>query len=341
MRVQALFRGWKVRKALAASGEKDPIRHLRDKQRFYLKIEAISGANMPSVNTFGGCDPFVEFRAARGKNPENMGSEAVAHKPEPDFTAETEAKQNDLAPQWEGSLDLSKVYNAEDQYLQVVLWDYNMTGNTAVGNAVLPIDKAIEGLVFNALDEPVKKVHSLKLRNLLPDSTKKVKAPVVKFSVSYVEALSFKVAIKSGSKLPKVDMLGSCDAFIELRAVRDGQLQKAAFEYHPGPKCLWSAKTSVVNNSTDPKWNENFEMVLPGDPTMKLQMILWDSNSPMPDMALAHAIIDLKQVAALKQGGKEVVHKLKFSKLVGVDCPNEIKKSSLKIAITSALTFED
>lgn len=151
---------------------------------------------------------------------------------------------------------------------------------------------------------------------------------------SYLEVLRFKVLIKSASRLPKVDMFGTCDCFVEARVVRGDPRKVAQFEYTPGTPCLWSSKSAVVNNNLDPKWNQEFEALVPIDAHCFLQMILWDSNSPLPDVALCHSVMELSEVAAAKPGGSPTEHKLKFSQLPGVDLPGDIKKTQLKVELS-------
>jgi len=134
-------------------------------------------------------------------------------------------------------------------------------------------------------------------------------------------------------------MLGTCDGFIEARVVR-GSVKTGTFDHGPNDEvCLWSAKTQIVHNSMDPKWNEKFVASVPGYHNLTLQLILWDSNAPLPDVAIAQAWVDLLEVAKGAPGGPEVDHKLRFSKLPGIAPVADFKKTQLKLTLAFEQAF--
>lgn len=332
LKLQAMFRGWKVRKELKkGSFQEDHIRAPKERQVVFLQIEAVSGANMPNFKLMGGCDPFLEFRTTNDEKHLSNSQQEVSVKPDAEQTVECQAKMSEMNPTWNETLKLLKVCHAQDHFLHVVLWNYSFTGNEVLAHASLAIPRAIDGLKFNAKEEPKKASHSLSFKSLLPQGGPKTKA---KISVAYVEALQYKIVVKSASRLPQMKTFGSIDAYIELRVVSSDP-RTATFEKHPPQDCIWSAMTKHQTNNVDPTWKEAFTPLLPGDPKLTLQLILWDSNSPLPDTPVAHALLELKDVASLKQGGADVSHKLKFTAIRDVQCPAEIKKSTLKITITS------
>lgn len=226
----------------------------------------------------------------------------------------------------------------EDEFLHIVLWDYNLTGNTLLGHTAVAMPKALENLVFDATKQPTKRDYKAKFKNLYDDNSTDLKA-TVECKLAYLEVLAFKLSIKSGTRLPKVDMLGTCDGFIEARIVRGDPRKAAQFDYSPGESCLWSVKTNVVSNTMEPKWNQDFEAVVPVDNTVFLQLVLWDSNSPLPDVAIGHAVVELSQVASLKPGLAPTEHKLKLTKLPGVEPPGDFSKTRLKMLLGYSLVF--
>merc|ERR1719393_1196220 len=98
----------------------------------------------------------------------------------------------------------------------------------------------------------------------------------------------------------------------------------------------YSARSEPVPDTMDPKFDKDFTFEVPGDPSWFMQLILIDDNTPLPERPLGQAVIPLHELGAaapLSMGGKLVEHRLKFSKLPGVDMPPDTKKSKLTVEI--------
>jgi len=327
LRIQSVFRGYLARKHVRAPVQSTGGRQLVDRQKVCLLVHCISGKDMPNVNTLGGCDPMVEFRIVNGTNPVQVQGGNVAS--EAKHKVQTQVVQNSFQPKWDERFELLGASFQVDCFLQAILWDYNLTGNTALGHTALPITQAIEGLDYNPNEEQDnKKSHKPKLISLL-DETQDLKARV-SFTVSYVEMHKYELNFVKASRVPKVDLLGTCDAFMEARVVT-ADPQSLPFEKSPGASCIWSGRTKVINNSLDPKWNDKLKFTVPGHQSLCLQMVLMDSGS-VCDTPLCHTVIHMKEIAHGTPGGDFAEHKLKFSKLIGVECP-DFKRTQLTIKI--------
>jgi len=337
IKVQALFRGWKARRHLAVAATQCGPRPLLPNQKLCLLIECVSGSSMPEVNTFGGCDPFVEFRSVHG-DPMKKSRGNVDEPGRPERTVQTQAKSGDLEPVWKEKLELRNVANKADAYLQIILWDQNMTGNMVIGHSAMTIQEALVGLTFDVQAKKKETYsHTAKFMGLLEEGKpKKLPKTSVKCNFSYLEMVQFSIQISKATRVPKVDTFGTCDAFMEVRIVKH-DVKKREFEQYPDPDgCIWSAKTEVVNNDIDPKWNASFKPVVPAYHGLQMQLILCDSNAPLPDLQICHAVIDLSDIIAGKPGEDPTQHKLKFSKLPQVAPAADFKKTQL----TMTLGFE-
>merc|ERR1719291_147934 len=151
--------------------------------------------------------------------------------------------------------------------------------------------------------------------------------------------------VVKAQRLPKVNTFGTVDGFIELRLVKDchkAPLSKKDFDWTPDPAtCVWSAKTDVVTDNMDPKFNAEFQTIVPGYHALKLQVILWDSNSPLPDVPIAHHIMDMHKITCGDPGQPPTEHKVKFSKIPKVQAPGDFKKSTLTLNLAYDVQYHD
>jgi len=179
--------------------------------------------------------------------------------------------------------------------------------------------------------------HTAKFMGLLEEGKpKKLPKTSVKCNFCYVEMVQFSIQVNKATKLPRVHTFGTCNGFVEVRIVKH-DVKKKAFENYPDPDgCLWSAKTEVVHNELDPKWNASFKPVVPAYHGLQMQLILCDSAAPLPDTPICQAVIDLIDVVVGKPGEAPTQHKLKFSRLPQVEPSVDFKKTQL----TMTLAFE-
>lgn len=291
-----------------AVAEKSRDREPALNQRVQVVVEVGEGTDMPSVNTFGGCDPFVEVRLVHG-DPSKRSKGNVDGMPK--SSAQTEVKTGDMFPNWGEKVCVEGVFK-EDAYIQLILWDYNVFKNQPLGHAAMKIGKMIEGCVYNAENaKPHQCPHSMSMKPISDEVQLKSK---VTCKCHYYEIHRWKIFVDKGRRLPKVDLLGTCDGFIEARLVKRDP-RKMAFSGTPGEECVWSGRTNPVANSMDPSWGQELSCVTPGDPHYYLQVVLWDDNSPLPAQPLGHAVLSMREIACTLPGAEPVEHKLKFQKL--------------------------
>jgi Ca2+-dependent lipid-binding protein len=303
-----------------------------------LIIDCVNGKDMPSVNTFGGCDPFVEFRLVKShQDPVTKKGFRQGSKTKEGLTVQTASKDNESNPEWNETLQLLKAPIRKDWYLQVILWDKNMMADTPLGHQTFLLEKLLEGLAFVA-NETTQKRNSRKIdfKSLLGDGNKVHATIQCKFS--YVDMLRFSFNVVKGSRFPKVKLLGTIDGFVELRVERQ-DVRKKQFESYPGESCVWSSKTTIVQDSMDPKFNQEFDVVLPARAPLQLQVIIWDSNSPLPDSPIAHGVLDLMEVAGKPLGKGPQEHKIRFKCPPGVNPAGDVKKTTVAVSINHQQLF--
>jgi len=345
IKIQALYRGWKARRMLRKKVEEEGLpRPVADKQRVCLQIEVVKGDKMPDINTFGGCDPMVELRIAPGGDP--LKRTDVPPPLKPSFSVLTQAKMNDKSPQWAEKLELKDCSNLKDTYFQVILWDYNMTGNCAIGHTSMTIAKALDKLAFKVKEsKPEQNKFRLKMRSLLGPDNKEKFEPTVDIKMNFVEVVKLNIDVVSASKLPRTKTIGTINSYIELRLVQ-GSPRRQEWSRYPNKTeglgfCYWSNRTDAVADETDPNYKkvfEDIEVIAYND--LFLQIILWDSNAPLLDTPVCHTEIAMKEIVATKPGGNPIEHQLKFSRIDGADSGIDFKKAKLKLNIGFKLAFD-
>jgi len=292
-----------------------------------LIVDVKNGIDMPNVNTFGGCDPFVEIRIVKG-DPSKKGGDVEAI---PKDTVRTKAKDGDTTPDWNETLRLAKATYAEDTFVNIILWDSNITKNTPIGYQHLPITELLSDMTYDAsvVDLPKKDFVAASFQSLLADKSMGLKASV-NMAFSYLEVHKFTFNIKSGSRLPKVDTLGSIDAFIEVRLVK-GDPKTFHFERSPGAETLWSAKTNTVNDSMDPEWNQELSVTAPAEPGNFFVFALIDAGH-MANTPVGMVTVPLQGLCGQRNGEVEFNSNLK--KFANWDAPEGLTKAKLKFKLS-------
>eukprot|EP00929_Paragymnodinium_shiwhaense_P076837 TRINITY_DN39557_c0_g1_i1.p1 TRINITY_DN39557_c0_g1~~TRINITY_DN39557_c0_g1_i1.p1 ORF type:complete len:939 (+),score=241.27 TRINITY_DN39557_c0_g1_i1:239-3055(+) len=335
LRIQAHFRGWKARKHVTAKHDKGGKRFLKDKQRFALFVMVQSASGLPSVKMFGGIDPHLELRCVSGVDPARRNDGGIASPPK--FSVSTQTKKGETEPKWGETLLLDGFAKAPDHFLQVILWDSGMTGKTAVGSVTLAAPECLGDADYDPgrngpLPACPKKLK--KFKNL-HDPSMSLKT-AVSLSLSWVEVHRYSIKLQKASRLPKVKMIGTINSLIEIRICKKDP-RKSDYVAAAGPDLVaFSGRCDAVPNSMDPKYDKEISFETPGHPLWFLQLILIDDASPMPETPLAQAVIplyELGETLPFSMGGKQIDHKLRFSKLPGADLPAEIRKSKLSVAI--------
>mmetsp|Transcript_58884 Transcript_58884/g.131468 ORF Transcript_58884/g.131468 Transcript_58884/m.131468 type:complete len:537 (-) Transcript_58884:4-1614(-) len=331
LRIQAAIRGWKARLDVHPQGPKEKSRTLNDGEQLVLSLQNISLKNVPDVNTFGGVDPFVEVQCGFSKDPDSKGKTTAS--------AEKSAKTEILAgnnPKFSKPVEMTKVYNKPDQFLNFLLFDSGSTEDTFIGSKSVSVNKLLEGIKAFTLDSPMKPIQQeLELKAALT-TDKTIKA---KFQVVVFEAMKFNFKIKQGEKFPEVDQFGGIDSFIEIRATRKN-VRKEDFSLEPDDKCVWSAKTNVHPDTVSPKYDQELKAVLPGDPSLLIQIILWDSNAPMADYPVGHHVMDIQEEICHKQNLDPLEHIIKFQKIPGQATVPGYNKATLKFSLQTSLAEE-
>lgn len=331
LKIQAVIRGWKARLDVHPSGPKEKSRTLNDGEQLVFSIQNISLKNVPDVNMFGGVDPFVEVQTGFNKDPTSKGKTSAS----PEKSAKTEMLQSQNNPKFTTGLELTKVFNQSDQFINFLLFDSGTTEDTFIGSKGLAVSKLVAGVKSFTFDAPFKPLpQEVELKPAVAvEKGKDIKA---KFDLFVFEALKFSFNIKQGEKLPEVDQFGGIDSFIEIRATR-GDVRKEDFSLEPDKKCIWSGKTNVHPDTVTPKYNQELKAILPGDPSLQIQIILWDSNAPMADYPVGHHVMEVKEEISHKQNLDPLEHVIKFQKIPGQPAVPGYNKATLKFTLQTSL----
>lgn len=295
-RIQAAWRRWKALQKLP-----------RVNQRISIVCDVLEGTDMPNVNRFGGCDPFIECRVVRGDPSHNLRGDVDKA---PLMAAQTEVKRNDLAPRWDQRLALNDMAYEKGLYVQLVLWDYSIMRSSPVGHVALPLEQA---LIRHGQRRPVRVMNIVPL----PGGDSPALNTTISAQFSFWETYRHRLIVVGGSWLPKVKMLGTISAYVEARVLRNDP-RKASFVSRPvsPTECLWSGRTKVVADNVDPCWEQEFEFELACDLTsLWLQLVLWDANPPHADAPIGHAVVKISQAVQPNLGGELVDHLLRFEEL--------------------------
>lgn len=288
---------------------------------------------MPSVNTFGGCDPFIEIRCVKGE-PKDDGKVI----PFPKNMCRTKAKDNDLNPVWNETIELANASYGPDHWIQVILWDSNITKNTPIGYKAISSQEALKGLQYNPKGPPVMKDMVVdNFHNILAGKTADITS-IVSLKWGFYELHKYTIVIKKASRLPRVDTLGSIDPFIDVRLV-SGDPLKADFSVTPGNESKWSGKTKQLDNNMDPIWNETLSFVMAGNPSWSLVVTAFDAGN-LSNTPVGFAVIPWKQICQNK-GGVAQDFKEKLKKIPNFDAPDGLKVASVSFSIQHDLAMAD
>jgi len=251
-----------------------------------LTVEVKNGKDMPSVNTFGGCDPFVEVRCVKddpAKNPTTAIEGAAID------TGKTKQKSGDSNPTWDQTFTLSKAEYGKDKFINIVLWDSNVSKNLAIGYVPINTTDLLAGMQYDpAAVEPAKKDFTAKdFISVLPDKNVALTS-VVNMSFSYLEVHKFKVSITKCSQLPK-ECIGQ--VLVEVRLVKGDPRQE--YPKSPGKETLWSGKTKTINDNADPAFNEDLSFSFAADPALHLVVAVSSSGTPC-----AMVVTPMKQICS-------------------------------------------
>eukprot|EP00928_Gymnodinium_smaydae_P020176 TRINITY_DN177_c0_g2_i1.p1 TRINITY_DN177_c0_g2~~TRINITY_DN177_c0_g2_i1.p1 ORF type:complete len:595 (+),score=152.10 TRINITY_DN177_c0_g2_i1:170-1954(+) len=337
IRIHRTFWCYKVRKGIIKITKRYPAPN----QKVVILATIHDCTNLPHVNTFGGIDPLCQLRAAYGKDP--TGTPGVQFDvPNQVATKHCEANEN---PKWNEPLELRGLANREDHFLHLMVWDYNLTGNTAVCDACLNVPELLAGLSYDvaANDKFPKKEKAFEnMKNIF--NPKKLLKSVLSTSLAYVELHSFKITLVKADKLPKVDLMTTIDSIIEVRLVRYDPASK--WEKSPEPaQLVWSGRTDpdAFKDNQHPDYNKEFSFEAPSIPSLNFELVLLASKAPLPDAPIAHCILRLADVGAnppLCKHGQEIEHTMPFQEIPTVGKAGDITESTLTFKISYDLLFD-
>jgi len=295
-----------------------------------LFVTVKTGHNMPSVNTFGGCDPFVEVRCVKG-DPSAEGG-GVKTKPKEGSSGKTKEVKGESNPSWNTTFVLPKCNYENDSFVNIILWDYNMTTNTEIGYQHVAMGQLLNGMKFDAsLAELPKKDFVAAAFQPLLETPVAGFFPGVNLAFAYCEVHKFRFEILNCENLPKVD--SSLDVFVEVRlCVKDPQNEKYPMS---GKNCLWTASSNTLSNTSNPTFNQTLEGLCPANPNTWFQITIVDSNK-LKNTPLGHVVIPMKGLCGQKSGmGKEVT--LTPGKLPNYGAPEGLSSSTIKFKMSHEL----
>jgi len=290
-----------------------------------LIVNVKNGNNMPSVNTFGGCDPFVEIRCVKG-DPSPKGGDIKA-KPKEGAVAKTKEKTGETNPVWDQTVILPRCALENDSFVNVILWDKNMSEDMVIGYQAVQLNQLLTGMQFDAslAALPQKDFTAAQFQSLLETPVEGF-FPGVNLSFSFCEVHKFKFQIQGCENLPKVDK--SLDAFVEIRLCdQDPRNEKYPIS---GKHCLWTSKTKIIKDNLSPMFNEELEGFCAANPNCFFQIVLVDCNK-LNNTPLGHVVIPMKGLCGQKNGEREYTSTL--TKLPNFTEPEGLSSSTIKFKI--------
>jgi len=301
-------------------------------QEVVVVCEVLSATGVPSVNTLGGADPYVEVRIVTGEDPAGIHGGDTTRKPV--ASAKTKVLKNCMTPEWKETFVLQGASCKQEFYVQLIMFDQNSgRKNTALGHASLSLAAAILGCSYNGKDERSKAVHELPLAPCDVLAAIDVSQTRLKVNFWYYEMHKWKLTIKKGTKLPQMKTMGAIDSFVEARLCKKDPKTKPVQET-PSKDVIWHKQTETVVDSLDPEWNQNLTFVAAGDPKMFLQLILYSGATTFSAaQPLGCAILPMDKVLAGKLGGGQETQVLKFAALHGVEPPEGLSDARLTIKL--------
>lgn len=302
-----------------------------------LKVEVQNGTGMPSVNTFGGCDPFLEIRCMKGDPAKTKGFLEQT----PKDSKKTKARDGDLNPIWNETLTLSKVTHGGDYYINLILWDSGLSKHTPIGYRAYQSTEMLEDLQYDpqADEMPKRDLKADNFTSFLPDSKAMGLKCEVNLSYSYLEVHKFKVSVQKCGHLPKVDTIGSIDAFVEVRLVK-GDPRQMEYKNAPGSETLWSGKTQVVNDNMEPTFNEEMAFERAADPSLFLIVCVADSAT-LGNTPIGMVVVPFRQICSNKGGAVQEFKKTKLEKLPNWPAPENLKLASVTFSVVHEVCFDN
>jgi len=242
------------------------------------------------------------------------------------LTASSDVKRNDMSPCWRQRLALPNLAYEKDLYVQLVLWDYSIVRNQPIGHTVLPLERA---LVRHSTRQPERALSF----SVLPGCQQLKLTAKVSAQFSFWEEYRHKLVVLGASLLPKVKDAGTISSYVEARLLRvDPRKVPFNSEATATTECLWSARTSVVEDSTDPSWEQEFDFTLACDiRSLWLQLVLRDASTPLPDAPIGHSVIKISQAGLVDQP-------LKLEELPErhiLDAVHDLSQATLAVSMTS------
>mmetsp|Transcript_56219 Transcript_56219/g.103119 ORF Transcript_56219/g.103119 Transcript_56219/m.103119 type:complete len:606 (-) Transcript_56219:93-1910(-) len=323
--------------ASAGPGARAPV----EGQKVFLNVLVIDGKDMPSVNTFGGCDPFVEVRIVDGDPTIKKG----ALNEVPIATAKTKTVSDSTEPKFNETVKLKGAKNAgvvhdSSTYVEFILWDWNATGNLALGYSTLSMVDTLSGLDFNAsaMSQQARD-HNCKFSSLMTgsNSSKAMKAEV-KVSFSYLEVQKYTVKAVSGTKIPGINSFGSVSPCLEVR-IMEGDPKRVPYSSSPGKECHWSDTTAPQPSNQEPKWRQELEGSTIADPSHHLLLAVHDAGT-MGNTPIGFAAIPMKDVLTKPLGAFHEWKNLKLHAFPGEGAPGDIKQSKITVEIRHDLVMK-
>jgi len=298
------------------------------------------------VNSFGGgCDPLLEFRAVIGENPNDKKGGNVT-KPAKNSISTTHL-EGTLHTKWDQTVELMGLANKQGHYVQVILWDFNISGNTPIGYYAFPVTEVIAGLDVEFGKEGPRAKNPRVLNDLICLLKKTILKTQINLSFAMTELHRYQVKVIKAEKLPKVDTNGTIDAFIEVRVLRKDPNKMKDAAAGDSADIAWQGKTKVVPTDQSPEFNKKFtDIEVAGFHTWYLQFVLHDDRAPYPSLPVAHAIVPLKDISGsgappMSLGGIVTKKELRFEAIPGHSFPEDAKKANVSIELSYDIAFEE
>lgn len=302
---------------------------------------------MPNVNRFGGCDPFIECRIVKADPSHRVRGDLDSP---PLLSAQTDVRRNDMSPRWGQRLALSDLTYQKGLFMQLALWDYNLSRSQPIGHVAMPISSA---LTTHGMRRPPRIVEI----SPLPGAEIAGLQAKVSIQCSFRHMFKYRLVIASGSGLPQVgpnsnavpltrlasslplpnqaDVSGTIQSYVEARILSEDPRKASCSPCASNStRCLWTGRTTAQGGDGEPVWDQEFEFNLDDSTeTMWLQLLLWDSDAPSSNVPMGHAVMEMTQASVGQQRDGLVAHDLRLEELAESLADTIAPNSTLAIRI--------
>lgn len=286
-------------------GDSKP-RDPRENTKIDLIFQVKSGAVKVNLDS-DVADPYVEIRCVSSdpKNTDGGLNDPV------DAKSRTCSRENESNPIWNETLTLPKVPYGSESFVNILLWDSNLSSNKPIGYHAVATSKLLAGSQYDPEGDIVHKDYTAdNFVSLLDDQADISSLCSINLSVGYLEVHKFKITVNNVVNLPQTDAAAQ-KVFGEVRVLRGDPFQ-CAYYNEPGNETVWQGRTKpvavfdehIMAPDSNPVFDSQLLAVLAANPEYYLVVciVCQNSNGNTP---IGMAAISMKEIISWEEGVQE------------------------------------